>query len=52
MAKKQVNKMDEIKIELDKLLVQFSITNDESLIPIINELQAKIDYFNYGIKEK
>jgi hypothetical protein len=50
MAKKQVNKMDEIKIELDKLIVQFSITNDESLLPIIKELQAKIDYFNYGIK--
>jgi len=50
MPKKQVNKMDEIKIELDKLIVQFSITNDESLLPIIKELQAKIDYFNYGIK--
>jgi hypothetical protein len=42
--------MEEAKIELNKLLVQLSITNDKSLLPKINELQAKLDYFNYGIK--
>jgi hypothetical protein len=52
MAKTQINKMDEIRLELNKLMVQYVITNDESLMPTINDLQAKLDYFNYGIKQK
>lgn len=52
MAKKQINKMDEVKIELNRLMVEFVITNNNSLLPIIKDLEAKLDYFNYGIKPK
>jgi len=50
MAKKQIDKMQEVKIELNRLMVEFAITNNNSLLPIIKDLQAKLDYFNYGIK--
>lgn len=52
MAKKQINKMGEVKIELNRLMVEFVITNNNSLLPIIKDLEAKLDYFNYGIKPK
>lgn len=50
MAKLNVDKMEQVRIELNKLMVQYVITNDKSLLATINELQAKLDYFNYGIK--
>jgi hypothetical protein len=50
MAKAQVNKMEQVRLELNKLMIQYVITKDESLTALINELQAKLDYFNYGIK--
>jgi hypothetical protein len=52
MAKKQTNRMDEVKIKLNKLFVDYVITKDESLLPLIKDLEAKLDYFNYGIKQK
>jgi hypothetical protein len=50
MAKVQPNKMEEVRLELNKLIVQYVITKDESLTALINDLQAKLDYFYYGIK--
>jgi len=50
MAK--LHTMDLVKIELDKLLVQYVITKNENLLSKIRELEAKLDYFNYGIKQK
>jgi hypothetical protein len=52
MAKKTINRMDEVKINLDKLLVEYVCTKNESLLPLIKDLEAKLDYFNYGIKQK
>jgi hypothetical protein len=49
MAKE--HKMDLAKIELDKLLVQYVVSKDETLLAKISELKAKLDYFNYGIKQ-
>ena len=48
MAK--TNNMENIKIELNKLLIQWVITKDDSLLSKIKELENELDYFNYGIK--
>ena len=50
MAKSNVDKMEQVRIELNRLMVQYVITKDKSLLATIDELQAKLDYFNYGIK--
>jgi hypothetical protein len=52
MAKSKVNKIEEAQILLDKLLVEYVITKNEMLTTQIKELEAKIDYFNYGIKPR
>ena len=37
MAKVQPNKMEEVRLELNRLMVQYVITKDESLTALIND---------------
>jgi hypothetical protein len=50
MAK--TNKIEEAKIKLDKMLVEYVITKNEALLNEIKRLEALLDYFNYGIKQR
>lgn len=52
MAKVQSNKMDDARIKLNKLMVQYVITKDETLLPSIKKLEDELNYFNYGIKPR
>ena len=50
MAKKLENKIDKSRIELNKTLVEYSVTNNELLLERISYLRKILDYFDYGIK--
>ena len=49
MAKKQINHTESIKLELDKLMVRYAITNNKELLPKIKELSGQLDYLYYGV---